>query len=65
MEGLKGPLDYCLSLNDINWMGDNKNVKPFQLALEASKIMYVDNLKLDISFFVYYRFIFLKIVNYV
>ena len=28
-------------------MGDNKNVKPFQLALEASKIMYVDNLKLD------------------
>ena len=46
-------------------MGDNKNVKPFQLALEASKIMYVDNLKLDISFFVYYRFIFLKIVNYV
>ena len=47
MEGLKGPLDYCLRLNDINWMGDNKNVKPFQLALEESKIMYVNNLKLD------------------
>ena len=48
MEGLKGPLDYCLRLNDINWMGDNKNVKPFQLALEESKIVYVNNVKLDI-----------------
>ena len=51
MEGLKGPLDYCLRLNDINWMGDNKNVKPFQLALEESKIMNINNLKLNISFF--------------